>query len=91
MPVAVWRSFSLSYKSWDDSIVVFNHASGSTHLINPVAAKILFALQNQPLSVAELCHQITADVELDADEEIVQRVEAVLNTLDGLGLVELLS
>lgn len=31
---------------------------------------------------------MTADVELDADEEIVQRVEAVLETLDDLGLIE---
>lgn len=91
MPLAVWRTFYLSFKSWDDRIVVFNHASGSTHLINPVTAKILLALQDQPCSVIEIARQMTADVELDTDEEIVQRVEAVLETLDDLGLVELLS
>ena len=88
LPSAVWRSGSLSVRSWDDYIIVFNHASGSTHLVNPVAAKILYALKDQSCSVIEIARKLTADVELDADEEIVQHVEAVLGTLDDLGLIE---
>lgn len=74
--------------AWDNEVVVFNAASGSTHLINPIAAKILALLQSRPSSALEIAGNIAAETEVDADEEVLQRVEAVLETLDHLGLIE---
>ncbi len=75
-------------KSWGDESVVFNKSSGNTHLINPIAAKILALLQLQESSAVEISEQVAAEIQLEADEEILHRVEVVLKTLDSLGLVE---
>jgi PqqD family protein of HPr-rel-A system len=85
----IWQTFRLLHKDWgEDEIVVFNSASGNTHLINATAWKIVYILQSKPCSAFELAEQIAAESQLDVDEEIVRRIEIVLNTLDELGLIE---
>ncbi|MGE5301904.1 MAG: HPr-rel-A system PqqD family peptide chaperone [Alphaproteobacteria bacterium] len=88
MRARIWRTFPLSRKAFDEESVIFNRASGSTHLINPVADKILSVLEQRPSSAQEISEQVSAEIKLDPDEEIIQRVELVLETLDRLGLVE---
>jgi hypothetical protein len=56
-----------------------------------MAAKILLLLQVQPRSAEEICQSIATDTRLDPDNEILLRVEVVLETLDHLGLIESLS
>jgi PqqD family protein of HPr-rel-A system len=88
LPPKIWKTFPLTCKAWDQEFVVFNSASGNTHLINPVTAKILSILGLRPISALELSRHIAAEMQLDTDEEIVQRVEVLLETLDHLGLIE---
>jgi PqqD family protein of HPr-rel-A system len=83
-----WRPYPQLRRSWGDESVVFNKSSGNTHLINPIAAKILALLQLQESSAVEISEQVAAEIQLEADEEILHRVEVVLKTLDSLGLVE---
>jgi len=53
-----------------------------------MAAKILSLLQVQPRSAEEICQSIATDMRLDPDNEILQRVKVVFETLDHLGLIE---
>jgi PqqD family protein of HPr-rel-A system len=84
----VWRSYSLIERSWGAESIVFNPASGNTHLLKPIAAKILALLREQPSSATALSERLAAEMQVESDAEILQRVEIVLRTLDDLGLVE---
>jgi PqqD family protein of HPr-rel-A system len=76
------------WKTWGEESIVFNESSGSTHLLNPTAAKILSILQSQPSSAKEICVKIASQSGLGADETILQRVDVLLETLGNLGLIE---
>jgi PqqD family protein of HPr-rel-A system len=76
------------WKTWGEESIVFNESSGNTHLLNPTAAKILSMVQSQPSSAQEISLKIASESGLAADEEILQRVNVVLETLDSLGLIE---
>lgn len=45
---------SFHWASWDDEYVVFDEASGQTHLLDPVKAYVLDALSDGPASVESL-------------------------------------
>jgi hypothetical protein len=45
-------------------------------------------VQSQPSSAQEISLKIASESGLAADEEILQRVNVVLETLDSLGLIE---
>lgn len=48
----VWRRASdqeLLYRGWDQEYVVYNHASGDTHLLDGSAMCLLLQLQTGPL------------------------------------------
>ena len=53
-----------------------------------MAAKILSLLQLQPRSAEEISQSIATEMQLDDDDEILQRVKIVFETLDHLGLIE---
>lgn len=88
MPQKTWKAFPVISKIWGDDSIVFNKSSGNTHLINPTAAKILAIVQSQATSAEEISQKIATEMELDVDAEILQQVKVVLETLDGLGLIE---
>jgi PqqD family protein of HPr-rel-A system len=79
------------WKKWGEEYVVFNQTSGNSHLLNPTAAKILSIVQSHPSSAEEISLKMASESELGADEEILQGVDVVLETLDSLGLIEPLS
>jgi PqqD family protein of HPr-rel-A system len=83
-----WKTPTLLWKSWGEEVIVFNLASGNTHLLNPVAAQVLRALERKPANTFELSSQIAASANIDADEEFIQHVEQLVTNLDELGLVE---
>jgi PqqD family protein of HPr-rel-A system len=84
----VWKALAFSSKAWADDVVVFNIVSGTTHLLNSVAAKILSVLKEQSSSEQEVSEKIAAENQIDSDKEILERVQPVLNTLNDLGLIE---
>ena len=71
----------LQVRQWpgEDEHVVFNERSGDLHLLNPAAAAVLERLAQAPASADELRASMN-----DAD---ASALEAVLDTLDKLGLI----
>jgi PqqD family protein of HPr-rel-A system len=83
-----WKTTKLAWKSWDDEVVVFNFASGDTHLLNPVAARALRILEQKPLTAREVSQQLASSDTLPADEQLIEHVENLLSRLDEMGLIE---
>ena len=79
---------SLAWREWDpEEAVVFNRASGRTHLLDAFSAAALRALAEQPGDIATLSRHLVA--QSSAPETIVRvRLGQVLNTLRELGLAE---
>jgi PqqD family protein of HPr-rel-A system len=84
-----WKSTKLVWKSWDREVLVYNTASGNTHLLSPNAAEVLELLEKASLTPREVAQQLTISANVSVDEEITQRVEDLLLNLNELGLVEL--
>lgn len=78
----------LSWRFWDDQFIVFNPASGDTHLLNPLAGEALQRLQQGPADVPELARHAASNLGLAPDELLSQEIETLLDELDELGLVE---
>jgi PqqD family protein of HPr-rel-A system len=88
MPPVVWKAAPLLTKCWEDGVVVFNIDSGSTHLLNPIAAKVLEYLSQNPAHSSAVADRIAAENNLEADAELNYNIDRLLNYLDSLGLIE---
>ena len=80
---------SLLLEEFEDGAVVFNPASWDTHLVNPAAAYLLQALQQQPVTSAELCQLLSDPDGTDGtdDAEIAAHVDDAMESLVKVGLV----
>jgi len=83
-----WSTESLLWKQWADVPIVYNVISGNTHVISPVAAKILRQLEQQPSTAAQLALTIASEFDVDSDQEVVELVVRLVSDLDELGLVK---
>lgn len=68
-------------------MVVFNRASGGTHLLDAFSAAALRLVAERPLEVAALSRQLAADSGA-AEEAVSARLAEVLERLRTLGLAE---
>ena len=68
--------------------MVFHHASGNTHVINPIAGRVLHALADQSAGPLELTERIAVEGQVENDDELRRSVETLLANLDQLGLIE---
>jgi len=84
----LWKAAPLLIKYWEDGVAVYNIESGSTHLLNPVAAEILKYLSQNPAPAAHLALRFAAENYLEADPEVAYNIEVLLQHLDSLGLIE---
>jgi PqqD family protein of HPr-rel-A system len=87
----VWRlpaGVSLLWQSWDeDKIIVFNQASGQTHLLDAFSATVLRRIEAAPTTVPELQRDLAADLALDVSV-LSDRLSDVCLRFDQLGLAE---
>ena len=86
----VWRlpvGAELLWQTWDDEVIVFNTASGQTHLLDALSAAALREIEDQPGSVDRLADRVAERFELDTDV-LLQRLTEVCARFDELGLVE---
>jgi len=67
--------------------VVFNAASGQTHLLDPFSEWVLREIEKSPDSLDALVNRLAADVELERGLAI-SRLREVLAEFDRQGLVE---
>ena len=78
---------ALLWKSWDEEVIVFNRASGQTHLLDALSAEVLRELEMRPRTVADLAALFADRYELDS-EELGDRLTGICRRFDELGLAE---
>ena len=84
MTWAVPRHVHLEWRDWDSTSVVYNTASGNTHMLNAVSSCVLKRLEERPASFDDVVSLLgDGGDERDADA----RTEALLTELDELGLI----
>jgi len=73
---------------WDENCVVYNAASGQTHLLDPVPALIIRKIEEGCSSSEDLFRQIANALDVDLNIEVRNTLEQTLLQLDKLGLIE---
>ena len=84
----VAEAADLRWRFWDDQFVVYSPASGDTHLLNPVAGETLRCLQQAPANLPELIRRVAPRLELDPNEQLLERLGSFLGELENFGLIE---
>lgn len=84
--VAGGKEFLL--RSWDDEFVVYNGATGDTHLLGLVAAQVMLKLQQTPMDAARLAEWVAPLLQTEPDDELVFVIEQILTDFDSLGIIE---
>jgi PqqD family protein of HPr-rel-A system len=88
---ATWRlpkGVSLLWQSWnEDEVIVFNRASGQTHLLDAFSADVLRQIEASPSTILELRRYFAIGFGLD-EEILSERLDAVCRRFDQLGLAE---
>ena len=87
----IWRlptGVSLLWRSWnEDEVIVFNRASGQTHLLDAFSAAVLRRIEASPSRISELGRYFAIAFELDEDS-LSERLDVVCRRFDQLGLAE---
>jgi PqqD family protein of HPr-rel-A system len=89
-PYAFRASREFAWRRLDDRLVVYDEATGDTHLLTEAAADVLLALLDRPagLDAAELARVLAASAwSNDGDDGAARQAGDVLDRLAALGLV----
>ena len=78
----------LAWVGWDEEVAVYHRGNGDTHLLNPLAAELLRALERRPRSEADLVSLLTELVSPEPESPPAEVVEAVLGELSRLNIIE---
>lgn len=78
----------LLFRSWDDEFVVYNGATGDTHLLGLVAAQVMLKLQQTPADAVSLAEWVAPLQQIEPNDELVLFIEQILMDFDGLGMIE---
>ena len=80
----------LIWRELDDDLVVLNARSGSTHLLEPLAAEVLLTLADADagMSITDIVARLRDGAAADETSEWFSAVEAVLSEFRRLGLAE---
>lgn len=78
----------LLWRRWDDEFVVFNDASGDTHLLETVSGTLLQRIAEGPVDQETLCGLAAKTLGVAAEEVDPDSVERVVDELRRLGLVD---
>ena len=80
---------AIACREWDDELVVYNDANGSTHHLAPLGGKVLQTLLGRPAGIdMPALTRLVADAVGIADADILApNVEETLAELAGLHLV----
>ncbi len=91
-----WRwaaGVSLTFYAWQEEpfVLVFQPASGDTHLLDRLSGEVLCLLGCQPRTMQEVWQQLLAQTGLAAEELPLDRLEKILGQLEQLELIERVS
>jgi PqqD family protein of HPr-rel-A system len=81
----------LRWASWDAEEVVYDAASGDTHVLDPITALLLKRLQSTSARTSELADLVAVELKVDSGDELLTRVYRSLVGLRSLSLVDSLS
>jgi PqqD family protein of HPr-rel-A system len=88
---AIWclpAEVSLLWQCWDEEeVIVFNRASGQTHLLDAFSAAVLRRIEASPATTSDLARFFATRFELD-ERMLSERVAGVCARFDELGLAE---
>jgi PqqD family protein of HPr-rel-A system len=79
-------SIRLIWREWDDEFVVYNVASGATHLLNVVAGEALRSIEERSATRSELARRLAAKLDIPAGSEPLNRLGELLAQFEELGL-----
>jgi PqqD family protein of HPr-rel-A system len=86
-----WRLDPLAELHWrqlDGEWLVFESGSGDTHHFDLISAAVLICLEAKALDLGGLCEVLAGELQLSNDEDLSARIEALLEQLLKLGLIE---
>lgn len=91
VPELLWRTVprpALAWRDWNGDVCVRNHCSGNTHLLGPLAGRVLLVLaaRGSAATVADLAAAIEAPAAVQASDWSAS-IEDVLSEFERLGLV----
>lgn len=78
----------LLWRRWADEFVIYNDASGDTHLLEEVSGTLLQRIAEGPVDLDELRALAAATIGAAADEVDPAMIDRVVDELHGLGLVD---
>lgn len=78
----------LSWRQWDGDYVVFNPASGDTHVLDIATGEVLMRLAAGPASIEEIADRLAAFLDVDKDSGLAEAATEMVRKLDELGLIE---
>lgn len=76
----------LLWRQWDDEYVVYNPASGDSHLLDWVSAQGLMQLEKRVASMEDLVRDLGHVLDIPADESLSRYVRQMVTELSELGL-----
>ena len=76
------------FHSWGDEFVVYNGATGDTHLLGLVAAQVMLKLQQMPTDVVSMAEWVAPMLQTEPDDDFVLFIEQILTDFDHLGMIE---
>ena len=79
---------TLHWKIWDDQCLVFNSASGQTHLLDPIPALLVRQIDEGCGDSEELFLRTAKVLDLDLTSHVRTTLQQILQQLDALGLIE---
>ena len=79
---------SFLFREFPDEVLVYERASGDTHLLDPASALLLQVLNEHPVSVTTLGQACARAMDIACDEAFVRNLEHLLAELEERELVE---
>jgi PqqD family protein of HPr-rel-A system len=79
---------TLHWKIWDDQCVVYNDASGQTHLLDPIPALVIRQIHEGCHNSEALFDEVAKVLDVDLTSHVRMTFEQTLRRLDAAGLIE---
>jgi len=86
-----WRivpNATLYWQTWDDDCIVFNSASGQTHLLDPLPALLLRQVDEGCSDRESLLTGTAKLLNIELTAELLGLLDQALKQLDDAGLIE---
>lgn len=75
-------------RKWGDELVVYDCATGDTHLLDVIASQLLECLQRTPSTNETLVQLVSSCIVVESTDELDFEVARILDNLRDLGLIE---